>query len=424
VFSVGLQSRSFDPETLQRVAAGGAGEYLGAASADGLAGVYRQLGGQLANAYFVRYRSLARSGAKVTTEVDAAGHRTVADYRAPRLALAPVALGEERAPIEHDSFLASATGTTVIAIAVLVLAFVSVLTLTSHFRRKAELRGRISAYGLPLPDEPDLPGSHDEATRDGMSERWAFGEKRWAALGASLELARVGITPARFVALVALATLVLAWVATLLAGSAFAAILMLGLTPFMARTYVGWKLGKERRAFADQLADSMQAVASAMRTGNSFVGAIAILVEDAPEPTATEFRRVIADERLGVPLEEAFGRVVQRMDNRDLEQVALVSILQRETGGNGAEALDRVVGNLRARADIRRLLRTLTSQGRMAQWVLTALPVVTVVLMTLLGGEQMQLLYTTVIGQVALVVAALLVIGGGGWIRKIVNIRV
>ena len=114
-----------------------------------------------------------------------------------------------------------------------------------------------------------------------------------------------------------------------------------------------------------------------MRTGNSFVGALSQLVDDAPEPTASEFRRVIADERLGVPLDVALARMVTRMENNDLQQVGLVTVIQRETGGNGAEALDRVVGNIRARDDIRRLVRTLTAQGRSSQAILTALPILT-----------------------------------------------
>ena len=61
-----------------------------------------------------------------------------------------------------------------------------------------------------------------------------------------------------------------------------------------------------------------------------------------------------------------------RMDNRDLEQVALVALLQREAGGNAAEVLDQVAENVRARLELRRLVRTLTAQGRMARWIVTA----------------------------------------------------
>ena len=64
------------------------------------------------------------------------------------------------------------------------------------------------------------------------------------------------------------------------------------------------------------------------------------------------------------------------MASRDLEQVALLAELQRTTGGNAAEVLDTVVETIRERADLRRLVQTLTAQGRMARWILTALPIV------------------------------------------------
>jgi tight adherence protein B len=161
-----------------------------------------------------------------------------------------------------------------------------------------------------------------------------------------------------------------------------------------------------------------------MRTGHSFVGAFSQYLEHAPEPTATEFRRLVADERLGVPLETALNRVVERMDNRDLRQVGLVSVLQRETGGNGAEALDRVVGNIRARDDLRRLVRTLTAQGRMAQAVLSGLPLVTLLALRAIGGEQMNSLFHTGYGRGLILLSALLVLGGAAWIGRIVKIEV
>src|SRR5205823_7998350 len=68
--------------------------------------------------------------------------------------------------------------------------------------------------------------------------------------------------------------------------------------------------------------------------------------------------------------------VAKRMNSRDLEQVALVAELQLTTGGNVAEVLDVVVGTIRDRQDVRRLLKTLTAQGRMARWILTGLPIV------------------------------------------------
>ena len=83
---------------------------------------------------------------------------------------------------------------------------------------------------------------------------------------------------------------------------------------------------------------------------------------------------MLAEEQFGVQLEDAFKVVVERMDNQDLDQVALVARLQREVGSNSAEVLDRVIETVRARMELRRLVRTLTAQGRLSRWILTAAP--------------------------------------------------
>ncbi len=91
---------------------------------------------------------------------------------------------------------------------------------------------------------------------------------------------------------------------------------------------------------------------------------------------------MLADEQLGLPLEDGLGVVAKRMDSRDLEQVILVANLQRETGGNTAEVLERVAETVRERGELRRLVASLTAQGRMSRWIVTALPILLLVLVT------------------------------------------
>jgi tight adherence protein B len=133
---------------------------------------------------------------------------------------------------------------------------------------------------------------------------------------------------------------------------------------------------------------------------------------------------VIADEQLGVSLEEAFGVVAHRMANRDLDQVALVAALQQETGGNTAEVLDRVSETIRERFELRRLVKTLTTQGRMSRWVVTFLPVGLLVLITAINPAYMAPLYAHPLGRVLLLVAGLMVVAGSLVIRRIIDIKV
>jgi tight adherence protein B len=182
------------------------------------------------------------------------------------------------------------------------------------------------------------------------------------------------------------------------------------------------QLARKRKAFGEQLPENLQMLSSALRAGHSFVGGLSVVVEDAEEPSRREFRRVVADEQLGVPLEDALETVVRRMASDDLEQVALVAALHRETGGNTAEVLDRVNEVVRGRIELRQRVRTLTAQGRLSRWVVTALPVGLMLILSALNPHYMSPLFTHTIGRVLLVLAAIMVVAGSLAIKKIVEI--
>jgi tight adherence protein B len=196
------------------------------------------------------------------------------------------------------------------------------------------------------------------------------------------------------------------------------------LVPFVARTLINQKVRRVRDEFAEQLPPNLQVLASALRTGHSFVGALATTVENAHEPSHRELSRAVGDEKLGMPVDEAIRRVATRMASRDLEQVALLAELQRTTGGNAAEVLDVVVATVRERGDIRRLVRTLTAQGRMSRWILTGLPIVTGLAFYALQPDLMGPMLNSGVGQAALVVAALMVTAGSFVIQRIVDIEI
>jgi tight adherence protein B len=194
--------------------------------------------------------------------------------------------------------------------------------------------------------------------------------------------------------------------------------------PLVARALCRRRLRKVRDAFADRLPETLQVLSSALRARHSFSASLSVVAADAEGPTRREFERIVADERLGVPLDVALMEVARRMDNPDLEQVALVAELQRQTGGNMAEVLDRVVETIRGRFDLRRLVTTLTAQGRMARWIVSLLPVFLFAVISVINPGYEATLYTSTGGQIALAVAALMVISGSFVIKRIVDIKV
>jgi tight adherence protein B len=218
-------------------------------------------------------------------------------------------------------------------------------------------------------------------------------------------------------------TLFIGWAVVTETGSPVAAPLAL-LVPTVAYFGLKMKADRQRRTFSEQLPDNLQVIASAMRAGNTFVGALQAVVDDAPEPSARELRRAVTDEALGVPLTDALGRVTERMKSDDFQHVAIVAGLQRDTGGNTAEVIDLVADTIRGRIEIRRLVRGLTAQGRLAGFILSGLPAVLLLLISLINPAYAHPLFHSTVGLVALGFAAGLMIAGSYIIRRIINIDV
>lgn len=413
IFTVGLRSGAFDPKPLRAIAARTGGSYAEARSAAELASIYERLGEELAGEYLVRYRSAARPMTQVDVSVRVAGAgRAIASYVAPTPSLlAPY----HRSAVQK--FLRSDSSPVAIALFFALLACSLLLVLTRRPTTTVVDRVQTFASGKPgARVDYAATAALLAATRNRYTSGW------WAQLERDLELARMTVTPRQVVGMALGGTVTFALLALTLKVPAIA---LFGLTtPFIARSVVQRKLKAVRNEFADQFPASLQVLASALRAGHSFNGALGVVVDNAHEPARSELARVVQDDRLGVLPEVAMRRLARRMANRDIEQVALLAELQRTAGGNSAEILDTVVATVRERAEIRRLVRTLTAQGRMSRWILTALPVVLALFLWVSNPDSMNAFVASNVGQVALVTAALMVVAGSLVIQRIVDIDV
>jgi tight adherence protein B len=413
IFTVGLRSGAFDPKPLRAIADRTGGSYAEARSATELAAIYEQLGEQLAGEYLVRYRSAARPMSQVEVSVRVAGAgRTTAAYVVPRPSLLEPF---HRSPV--SKFLLSNGSALAISLVFGLLVCALLLVLVRGPKTTIVDRGQTVASGkVGARADHAATAALLAATRNRYTGGW------WAQLERDLELARMTVTPRQVVGMalggtVAFALLALAVSVPILA--------VFGLmTPFLARAVIQRKLKAVRNEFADQFPASLQVLASALRAGHSFNGALGVVVDNAHEPARSELARVVQDDRLGVLPEVAMRRLARRMANRDIEQVALLAELQRTAGGNSAEILDTVVATVRERAEIRRLVRTLTAQGRMSRWILTALPVVLALFLWVSNPDSMNSFVSSNVGQIALVAATLMVVAGSLVIQRIVDIDV
>ena len=422
IFTVALMSRFFDSTTLKSLAERTGGEYFEASSPNALVGIYRKLGTQLANEYLLQYKSYAGPNERVSVHVSVAAidAEGAATYRSPKL---PEAAATP-APIELSAFdKIVQSGFTMLLLAVLLATMLALTVLLIIRPRSSGVLERLGTFvAVAKPEEAKRQTA-------ALSERLLAGTERsfkrtqwWARFKEDLEIGEVSMAAEQVVVLTFLATILLAWGLSIFV-SAPAALLAL-ITPLLVRGYIRVRVERQRRAFADQLPDNLQVLSAALRAGHSLIGALSVVVDDAPQPSEREFRRLVADEQLGVPLDEGFITIARRMRNRDLDQVALVAALQRETGANSAEVLDRVADTVRERAALRRLVRTLTAQGRMARWIVSGLPVALLLVISAINPEYMQPLVDRPAGQLMLLGAAIMVIAGSLVIKRIVNIRI
>ena len=420
VFTVGLRSHRFDGGPLEALAGATGGRYAEASSPEALERVFAELGSRLASEYLIRYRSEARPDVRVhvavrVEEIDGVG---VTEYTTPAVAANP---GPPfRRPLV-ERFVQSQVG--VVATSV-VFALVVALGLVALIRpRPRTLRRRMAEFvSVTLRERGSKRGAQGDlvlarAEKSLAETRW------WARFGEELEVGEIRIPAMQILLATLVGTFAAAWLILTLTGALFFVPLALGV-PLFVRSLIARRAEKQRHLFAEQLPDNLQVISSALRAGHSLSSALAVLVEDCSEPSRREFRRVVADERLGAPLDETLVDVARRMQSRDLEQVALVAALQRETGGNTAEVLDRVAETVRGRFELRRLVRTLTTQGRMSRWVLSLLPVGLLLVMSALNPGYVAPLFTNPAGRVLLVLGAVMIVTGSLVIKRIVNIKV
>ena len=269
--------------------------------------------------------------------------------------------------------------------------------------------------GIDKPRSMSDIGTRSVSAIEDALERYG----RRADLGNALAVADISMKPAEFVAMVALVAVVAGLVGLVLGGPLVGLLLAI-IVCVAVRFYVRRTESKRQAAFADQLPDVLQLVTTALRSGFGLTQALESVAEDAEEPARNEFAHVLAEVRLGRDLSDSMTALARRMGSKDLEWVVSAIDINRDTGGNLSEILDRVSATIRERGRIARQVRTLTAEGRLSARILIALPFLMLVWQWRANAENFELL-TYGAGLVALVIAGILMTFGAVWVHRIVN---
>jgi tight adherence protein B len=243
-------------------------------------------------------------------------------------------------------------------------------------------------------------------------------EQRLAAAGNALKPAEWVLVHALIATIAGLAGLLLG------NGSVFLMLLGVVLGLLLPWLWLGRRKKKRIAAFNSGLADTLQLISGSLSAGMSLAQAMDAVVNEGTEPIAGEFRRVLIETRLGVPIETALEGIGHRIASVDFEWVVMAIRIQREVGGNLAELLNTVAGTLRERDYLRRQVKTLSAEGRLSAYILIGLPIFVALYLVAFRREYIHPLYTTGIG-VLLIAAALAFLSIGTLVMsRIVKVEV
>lgn len=204
-------------------------------------------------------------------------------------------------------------------------------------------------------------------------------------------------------------------------------LISLGLGLLLGFAPIGFALHKRKSRFNKFLAslpEALDLMVSALRAGHSLIAAMGLVARECPPPVSTEFKSCFEEQNYGLELKTALDNLLARVPVQDLRIVATAIMIQKESGGNLAEVLDKTAHVIRERFRLKRQISVHTAQGRLTGWVLTALPIFLGIALYFMNPDMMSLLWTRPIGVKLMWAASGMIVLGGLIIRQIVNMDV
>lgn len=188
--------------------------------------------------------------------------------------------------------------------------------------------------------------------------------------------------------------------------------------------FVGFKRSRRMKKFGSQLPQALDLMSQALRAGQSLPAGIQLVGEQLPAPLGPEFHTAYHEQNLGATIVESLESMCARVPDLDLRFFATAVTLQRQTGGDLAEILDKIGELIRERFKIKGMIQALTGEGRISGAVLLAMPPILFLVMLKLNYTYVMKLFEEPLGHKMLAVAIVMQIVGALWIKKIINIKV
>lgn len=440
-FGVALEGSDFNPDPVEQLASTGNGLFLSTPDPEQLSQLYSQISREISNTLVARFVSPISTPGDVEFEVDYQGLSSAVTYPVSGYAVTTTTQAEATT----TTTLAPLTtviveGGTTLSIDTLMLMGAAGLGLTLFlflvilFGREDDddpgrFASRLQAYGRRGQAKPDqeeksfleripLLNRFTQAAEEEVKKRGLL-----SGVNSALEQANIPMTAGEAVlGMIGLAAVggILVGIFNGLVTGAIAFAIFLVLAIFLIR-FAG---SREKKKFERQLPDTLTLMSTSLRAGYSLLQATEAVSAEAPNPTAREFGRAIAEARLGRTVTQALEGVVERTQSGDFEWAVMAIEIQREVGGNLAEVLQTVADTMRARNRLKGEIKALTAEGRISAFVLGALPFAMALFLWTTNRDYLQPLLDSSFGLIAIGVGLLLMGGGIFWLVKIVDIEI
>lgn len=191
--------------------------------------------------------------------------------------------------------------------------------------------------------------------------------------------------------------------------------------PFL---YLRNKRSKRIARIEEQLPDAVDVIIRALRAGHPFIEAVRLVSSEMASPVKDEFSTTFHEINYGGDVRAALLGLLQRVPSILVMALITAVLVQRETGGNLAEVLEKIAAVIRGRFRFQRRVRTLSAEGRISAWVLTMTPFVLFLLISLVNPDYMPMLTESPRGGDLIVMAAVMIVVGVFWINRILNIKI
>jgi tight adherence protein B len=239
-----------------------------------------------------------------------------------------------------------------------------------------------------------------------------------------IDQADVHITVSRLV-LFSLTAGVMAFLAVSMISTSYLLMTFAGLVAMsLPYLHIRMKRTKRLNKFLQLLPDALDLMSRGLSAGHAFTEALQMVATEMPEPISMEFRKTYEEQNLGLSLKLALENMVQRVPLLDLRMCVTAVMIQRETGGNLSELLEKVAFTIRERFRIMEDLKTMTLSSRWSAWLLCGLPIFLAVYVTVMNPGYMDVLWRDPRGHKLIAVAAIMQVLGMLMVQKIMKIRI